>query len=76
MSGKYSLIASVILILFVDDNASSADRIALINTGFDAFAAIAAACEASRAMEYRTVAVALYHGLCANFWHDTKLIPL
>ena len=46
----------------LDDNATPADRVTLINAAFDAFSVIAAACEPSRNMEYRTVAIALYNG--------------
>lgn len=56
------------------DNATPADRVLLINSGFDAYTVIAAACEASRNIEYRTVAVALYNDLLKDEVSELDLV--
>ncbi|EKM52639.1 uncharacterized protein PHACADRAFT_186750 [Phanerochaete carnosa HHB-10118-sp] len=58
----------------IQDNATPADRVLLINAGFDAYAVIAAACEPSRNIEYRTVAVALYNDLLTDEISEMDLV--
>lgn len=50
---------------FINDTADDTppvEKVRLINTGFDAFMVIANACDPTRNLEYRIVAVTLYNG--------------
>ena len=50
------------LINHVSDDTPPVEKVKLIHIGFDAFMVIANACDPTRNLEYRIVAVTLYNG--------------